>query len=101
MKEKEIYPNEDETPKLEEIEQVVIVKLVFVMTINTSQPSNPTNNGYSINTTKLNAKEANSNNLVGKSTEKYYDTYFFFNINNPNRKIKLGKLAPGNHRKKI
>jgi len=71
------------------------------MTINTSQSSNPTNNRYSINTTKRNAKETNSNNLVGKGTEEYYDTYFFFSINNPNRKIKLGKLAIGNHSKKL
>jgi len=55
VKEKEIYPNKDESPEHEETKQVLIVKPVTVMTINTSHVSEPTNVKTSIKIGRLRA----------------------------------------------
>jgi len=82
-------------------EQVLIVKPVSSMTINTHHLPKPTDIRTSINTSKKNTRKVNSNNSVKTNTKKCYNTLIPLSIDNPNRKEKLEKLTVGNHKKKI
>lgn len=99
VKEEEIYPKRDETPKFDKKEQVLFIKPVSVMTINTRHLSEHTGIRTSINIPKNNSRKVKRNNSIKTNTKNCYSTFIPLSIDNPRRKEKLGKLTIGNHRR--